>query len=158
MYKNIISLLYYYEMSKSLCVCVCVCVKERERERGGINREPLRITPRWNTYPKRVVFSCFFHRTLILSLGTTAPGLTPKAADWLLPLHTGCRLLPTTGIKNFRHYIFLTAHTLFLSASHLRNSSHAIGMAFPLSLIYFKRQLHILFLRFTLTGLSKFNM
>ena len=89
-----------------------------------------------NRHIQHLASLCFFHRRLIqdwiLIPGSTAPRLSPKTA-WHV-YSTDCRLQLTA--ENFHHYVYFWY-------PHI--SSHAIHMAFSLSLIYLKIQRHILF-------------
>ena len=76
----------------------------------------------------------FLHARLIQAFlpGVSAQNsMTPQCLP--LTLLIDCPLL---GIENFHRYVFFGC---------LCNSSYTIHMAFPLSLIYLKTQLHILF-------------
>ena len=66
---------------------------------------------------------------------------TGSSPNWLMTL--------TTQVKTPVIIYFSDTHTSILPATHLRNFSHTIHMAFPLSLVYLKTQLHILFLKST---------
>ena len=121
---------------------------EREIERL-FNREPLRFTLSWDRYIKNLAFSCFFYGRLIQSRFSNrgpplpcSPGLAPKML-WFYSLLTDRRHI---GDENFRRYIFY---------GRLQNAIHVV---FRQSLIYLKTQLYVLFLKSTLTSLSKVNI
>ena len=133
---------------------MCVCVRERERERR-INRELLRLTPRWGTYAESLFLRASFMEDWYRKCfqpGGHLPLWTNVQATWLCWLLTDCQLRLTTGVVNFVVIYFLDAHIYYISVPQPCNLSHAIYVAFPLCLVYLKTQLLILFLKSTLTG------
>ena len=95
---------------------------------------------------------CYFYRKLIqcrlLMLRDHLVPLRANAQTTQLVYSTDCSHQLTTGVEKFRHNIF------FLTPTHV---SHAIHLSLPLSLAYFKTQVHILFF-FKSTLRSKVNM
>ena len=137
-------------------VCMCVCVWERERE-----------TDKQRTATESLAFSCFFHGSLIQSSLKLVSHLVPfwpnAQTTWLVyPGDCSTRLAADSdwplGLKFSFIINFWTTHTFFLPALNLRKSSHTIQVVCSLSLVYFKTQLHIQFLKSILTGQSKFRM
>ena len=150
--------LLIYLTSKSLPVWEWE--RERERERGGINREPLWFTTRWDRYIQNLATSWFFHRRLIQeSLSTQRP---PRLNSGLTPRRCGTFILMTDlldglqGSKTSVNIYLSAPHSFFILVFYSRSYSQAIHMAFPLSIIYLKTQLHILFLKYKQTGQSIF--
>ena len=117
--------------------------RERERERKTQSGTAMIDTTLKQTYSEPYLFMVFTQKA------DTGSASQPRDSHtWLTPKTTwhvysaDCFPWLTTGVKNFRHYIFLW---------YPRISSHAIHMAFLLSLVYLKTQLHNLFFEIQLT-------
>ena len=141
---NMNFLFIYKSINSCVCARACVCVCEKERER---------VWKQLGFTPDCLSSSCFFHRRLIqgrLSIGshfTPAFGLAPKTARLVyfadcylvIALLTDCLMLKTSVIIYFSVALTLSFRLL----------TYAIYVAFLLFLVWFKTQLHILFLKST---------
>ena len=132
---------------------IVVCVWEIERTAMIYT-----ISSGWNTSLGYLASLSFFHKRLIQCRDSTSGPPAPSSRPT-----TRWHDLSTfpnwpQRLKTFIIIYFLDAHTFFLLAPLLHNSSHIIHVAFPLFLVYLKTLLHILFLKSTLTGLSICNI
>ena len=149
-YKNIKYLFIYLVMVKWLY--------ERERERESRSGTMVNTTSSDLHQVVTDIFSlsslCFFHGILIqdwFSIWVLAiPRLASKIASLLIAADCSlcCLTANSLGWKLPLLYIFQGP----------MHSSCAIYVAFPLSLVYLKTHLHVLFLKSMLTSLSKVNM
>ena len=115
-------------------------------------------TPGWDRYIQSLTSSGFFHGRLILGRFSTreSQGLLrakrPYSVTWLFCwLPTDCDLWLTASFRSWKLPL------LYIFWTHM-HSSNEIHVAFPLTLVQLKTELHVLFWIHKLTGLSKVNM
>ena len=135
---------------------------ERERE-----RESNKHGTAWIYTTLRLIYSepYFFvllslvtDTEMVLNSGISAPtpGLVPKTAwhCWLTILSADWLPTPTERFALKTSILYM-----FRSPTHpFWHSTYAIHLAFELSFAYLKTKLHILILKYTLTGMSKVNI
>ena len=122
-------------------------IVERERERTALVYTTLRYISR-----EPFVFM-LLSKGRLLSSGATWPPLRANAQMSRLVYSADCSLQLTARVENLSLYSFLTP-----TQSSFWHPTYEIQVAFPLSLVYLKTQLHILFLKSTLTSQSKVNI
>ena len=106
----------------------------------------LQIYTRWRDISRE---PCFF---VLLSQDTDSGqpyslGYSPTPLQ--ASTQNGITLLTDCRLPGLKTYVF---------SRYLRNSSYIVHVAFPLSLVYLKTQLQVLFSKSTLTSLSKVNL